>query len=58
MWFDVTLKIGHQISIYLKKIVGCVITILSSIVNVIEGDLYDHSMSTRIFNLMMNKIFI
>ena len=33
-------------------------TILVSIVNIIEEDLYDHSMSTRIFTLKMNKIFI
>jgi hypothetical protein len=32
-------------------------TILGSIVNVIGVDLYDHLMSTRIFTLIMNKIF-
>ena len=34
------------------------ITILGSIVNTIEGSLFDHSMSLRIFTLIMNKIFI
>ena len=33
------------------------ITILSSIVNIIEGHIYDHLMSTRIFALIINKIF-
>ena len=37
----------------------CMITILGSKVNIIgEGALYDHLMSTRIFNLIMNKIFV
>ena len=34
------------------------ITILGSIVNIIESDLHDHFMSTRIFTLAMNEIFI
>jgi hypothetical protein len=34
------------------------LTIIGSIVNIIGGDLYDHIMSTRIFTLVMNKIFI
>ena len=39
-----------------------VITIKDSIINIIGGevgeDIYDHLMSTRIFNLIMNRIFI
>ena len=35
------------------------LTILSGIVNIIYmgGDMYDHLMSTRIFTLIMHKIF-
>ena len=32
--------------------------ILSSIVNMIGGDLYDHLVSTTIFTLIMNNILI
>ena len=36
-----------------------VMTVLSLIVNIIDGDLlYDHFMSIRIFTLMINEIFI
>lgn len=34
------------------------ITILASIVNIIGGTLYDHSMSTRIFIWIMNMIWV
>ena len=33
-------------------------TVLNSIVNIIGGDLYDHLMSTKIFTLNMNEIFM
>jgi hypothetical protein len=32
------------------------ITIIDSVVNVNGGDLYDHSMSSIIFTLIMNKV--
>jgi hypothetical protein len=32
--------------------------ILNSIVNIIGGNLYDHLMSTKIFTLIMNEIFM
>ena len=61
MWFVVALdKNGYQKDMCSKEIGLCaqnVITILSSIVNIIEGDIYDHLMSTQIFALIMNKIF-
>jgi hypothetical protein len=34
------------------------ITNLDSIVNIIGGNLHDHLLSTRIFTLIMNNIFI
>ena len=36
------------------------ITIVGSIINIngVEEDLYDHLMSTKIFPLIMNKIFV
>jgi hypothetical protein len=34
------------------------ITVLGSIVNIIGRNLYEHLTSTRIFILLMNKIFI
>ena len=53
---------GFQADICLQEIGICVqnmLTILGSIVNIISGDLYDHLyMSTRIFTLIMDKIFI
>ena len=51
-------KNGYQNDMFLKEIIYYVITILHSIVNIIEGDICDHSMSTRIFTLTMIKIFI
>ena len=38
--------------------VQILITILSSIVNIIRGGHYDHLMIIRILTLIMNKIFI
>ena len=60
------LKNGHHKDFYLEEIVGvCVqnlITFLSAIVSVIgrgrRVDLYDHLMSTRIFTLIMNMMFL
>ena len=34
------------------------VTILGSIINIIGGDIYNHSMSTRISTLIVKKIFI
>ena len=34
------------------------IIILSSVVNIIGGDLLDHVMTTRIFTVVVNKILI
>jgi hypothetical protein len=54
-------KNGYQKGMCLKEIGLCVqkmITIVSSLVNTIERDLYDHLMGTKIFALMMNEIFI
>ena len=47
---------------YSKKDIGLrahsMMTILSSKVTIIEGDVCDHSMNMSIFSLTMNKIFI
>lgn len=55
-------KISHQKDICLKEIrvhVQNMLFILSSIVNMtLGGNLYDCSISKRIFTLIMNKIFI
>ena len=45
----------------LKEIGMCaqnVITFLGSIVNIIEGDLYGHLMSTRVFTFIKNQMFV
>ena len=34
------------------------ITIVASIIDLLGGNLYDHSMSTRIFTLILNKIYV
>ena len=34
------------------------LTILGSIVNIISGGIYDNLISTRIFTLIMNEMFI
>ena len=53
---------GFQKDICLKEIGLCaqnMLTFLGSIVNIIDGDLYDHLyMSMKIFTLIMDKIFI
>jgi hypothetical protein len=52
---------GYQRDLSFKGIGLCAqntIAVLGSIVNISEGDLYDRLMSTRIFTLIMNKIFI
>ena len=54
-------KQWHQKDTSLEKIwlhAQNTLTILDSIVNMILEDLCDHSMSTKIFTLIMNKIFI
>ena len=55
------LKNKYKKDMCLKEIGLCaqnMITILSSTINIIGGDLYNELMSTRIFTSMMNKIFI
>ena len=50
-------KNGHQNDMCLEEIGLCVqnmSTILSSIINIIGGDLYDHSITTRIFTLIFD----
>ena len=57
MWLQVQIPKDMR----LKKIgvhAQNMITILVSIVNIIEEDLYDHLMSTRISLLIMNKRFV
>ena len=54
-------KNGHQEGMCSKEIrlhAQNMLTILGLMVNMTRGDLYDHLMSTRIFTLIMNKIFI
>ena len=54
-------KNGHQEGVCLKEIglhAQNMLSILGSMVNMIGEDLYDHLMSTRIFILIMNMIFI
>ena len=52
----------HQHDVCLKGIIGLraqnMLTILGSIVNHVQRDLCDDIMSTRIFSLIMNKIFV
>ena len=64
MWLDVALRMDRK-DIFLNKIgrhAQNMITILGLLVNTIVeeggGRLLDHLMSTRIFSLIMNKIFI
>ena len=63
VWFVVRcgLKNAHQNDICLQDIGLCaenMVTILPSIVNIIEEDLYDHLTIARIFALTMSKIII
>ena len=54
-------KNGYQRDMRLKEIrlhARNMITILSSIVSIVGWKLYDHLMSTKMLNLMMNKMFI
>ena len=54
-------KNGHQKDTCSKEIgphAQNMMTIPGSIVNIIGGDLYDHLMSTRIFILIKQRIFI
>jgi hypothetical protein len=54
-------KNGYHKDMYSKEIGLCdenMITILHTIVNIIGGNLYDHSLNTRIFTLIISKIFI
>lgn len=65
MWFGVDSKNEHQKDMSFEKIELCAqITLtlsvrLYTVVNMIGGwDTYDHLISTRIFTLRINKIFI
>ena len=54
-------KNGYQKNMISKEIglpAQNMLSILSSTINIIVEDLHDHFMSTRIFNLILNKIFI
>ena len=54
-------KNRHHNDMYVNKIelhAQNMITILSSIINIIEEDLYDHLMHMEIVTLIMNQIFI
>ena len=59
VWFGVTPRMDEtKYNVCLQEIglrVQNVITILGSIVSMIEGDLYDHFMSLRIFISSMNR---
>ena len=55
-------KNGYQNDMMCLKEIGIcaqpMITILNSIVNMIGGELYNHLMSTRVFALTINKMFV
>ena len=56
-------KIRYKKKLCFKKIELCaqyMITIMDSTVNIIQGEegLYDHFMSTRMFTMIMDKVFI
>ena len=55
-------KYGHQIGIICLKEIGLrarnLLTILGSIVNNNSQDLHGHLMSSRMFTLIMNKVFV
>lgn len=58
MWLSVHLKTNTKKTCVLKEIglhAQNLLIIPSVIVNIIEGDLYDHLMKMRIFASIMNK---
>ena len=60
MWLGVDLRTNTK-SVCSKEIgllAQIMRTILGSRVNIIGGDLYDHSMKMRTFTLMMNKVLV
>ena len=58
MWFGMAPKTDKKKKHVLEMCAQNIITIIGSRVNIIVGTLYDHLMSTRVFTLIMSKIFI
>ena len=54
MWFGVVQECLEQIGLCAQNM----IIILSSKINIIGGDLFNHVMSTRIFTLVIHNIVI
>ena len=58
MWIQEQTPKIHAFKKRMDYMLQNMLTIWSSIVNMAEGVLHDHSMSTRNFTLIMNKILI
>ena len=61
MWLNVDVQPDTRIDMCLKQIglqVQNTLTILELIISIIGQDVYDYLMSTGIFSLILNSIFI
>jgi len=53
-------KVGHHKDMCLEEIglqVQDMLSILSSMINMTRGDMYDHLMSTKTLPFLMNEVF-